>query len=93
MVTVGVVHTWRDFCRLPLVVRNLDDGSPAVRFTSEADSCLREIRVHSTGRPGMGGFNILALALGEESSKVRLGDDTLTTVKLGFSSTKRNSEV
>lgn len=62
------------FGRLPLAIRDLDDSSPTVRFTSVAHSRLREIWVHHIGRAHMGRVNRLAMAHGEEPSKVRVAD-------------------
>ena len=74
MGTLDTVHAGRTPRRLPFAVRHLDDSSPTVRFTNMANSRLREIRVHFTGRPDLGGIDLLALADFEESSKVRVDD-------------------
>ena len=81
MVTVRLVHAWRNCERLLLVVLDMDDSSSTVRFASVANSRLRKIRDHCVGRADMGGVNPLALAHGEDASNFRIVHNPLRTLQ------------
>ena len=53
MVSVGFVHPWRCDKRLLVAVRDLDDGSPAIRLPDVASPGIRAAWGHCFGRSDM----------------------------------------